>query len=139
LVRVLTEIGRGRITETFIKDKHVWVHGETDGRHIKINPAVATCDTLIHETLHVLEPHWSESYVRRTTTFLLRRMSDEQVQQLFESYNEIAKRRRKRGRRISTSQRGLVGDAEQRTDVPEVPRDAADGDGDGLPRDPSVL
>jgi hypothetical protein len=99
LVRVLTEIGRGRITETFIKDKHHFVHGETDGRHIRINPAIATCDTLIHETLHRLEPHWSESYVRRTTTFLLRRMSDEQVEQLFETYHQIAKRKAKRAKR----------------------------------------
>jgi hypothetical protein len=99
LVRVLTEIGRGRITETFIKDKHAWIHGETDGRPITINPAVATCDTLIHETLHVLEPEWSERYVRRTTSFLLRRMSDEQVEQLFETYNQIVKRKAKRAKR----------------------------------------
>jgi hypothetical protein len=96
LVRVLTEIGRGRISETFIKDKHHFVHGETNGTHIKINPAIALCDTLIHETLHVIEPAWSETYVRRTTTWLLRRMSDEQLETLYQEYGKIAKRRRKR-------------------------------------------
>jgi hypothetical protein len=96
LVRVLTEIGRGRISETFIRDKHLFIHGETNGTHIKINPAIALCDTLIHETLHVLEPQWCESYVRRTTTWILRRMSDEQIETLYQEYQKIAKRRRKR-------------------------------------------
>jgi hypothetical protein len=99
LVRVLTEIGRGKITEGFIHDKGYFTHGETDGKHIWINPAVAVVDTVIHEALHRLEPGWHEHYVRRTTTFLLRRMSEAQIQQLYETYQQIAKRKRKRVRR----------------------------------------
>lgn len=99
LVRVLTEIGKGNITEVYLTDKSVFVEGETDGRAIRINPAIGIVDTLIHETLHRLEPGWSETYVRRTTTWLLRRMSDEQVEALWEAYNQIAKRARKRGTR----------------------------------------
>jgi hypothetical protein len=97
LVRVLTEIGTGAITEGFLSDKDLFVHGETVGRRITINPAIATVDTLIHETLHRLEPQWSENYVRRTTTWLMRRMSDEQIQALYEEYGKRVKKRKSKG------------------------------------------
>jgi hypothetical protein len=95
LVRVLTEIGTGAISEAFIPDKHLFVHGETVGRRITINPAIATVDTLIHETLHRLEPRWSENYVRRTTTWLMRRMSDEQIEALYHEYQRRVKKRKR--------------------------------------------
>ena len=96
LVDVLAEFGAGRITEAFITDRHCFIHGETDGKRITINPAIATVDTLIHEICHVIRPQWTENYVRRTTTWLLRRMSDEQIQALYEQYQKRAKRGRKR-------------------------------------------
>ena len=95
LVRVLTEIGKGHISEKWITDKQVFVHGETVGRHITINPAVAVSETLIHEALHRLEPEWGENYVRRTTTFVLRRLSDEQIVALYEEYKNIVKRKKR--------------------------------------------
>lgn len=94
-MRVLTEIGKGRISEGFIHDKDAFVHGEMDGKTIRVNPAISVCDTVIHEALHRMEPGWHENYVRRTTTFLLRRMSDEQIAQLYETYQQIAKRRKR--------------------------------------------
>lgn len=94
LVRVLTEIGAGRISERFIHDPKTFVHGETNGRHITINPAIALVDTLIHEALHRLEPGWSENYVRRTTTWILRRMSDEQIEALYQEYNKRVRKRK---------------------------------------------
>jgi hypothetical protein len=98
MVRVLVEIGQGRIHEQFIKDKDCYIHGQTDGLSIKINPAIAVCDTLLHEAIHRLEPSWDENYVRNRTSYLLRRMSDEQIQQLYETYEVIRKRRRKRAK-----------------------------------------
>lgn len=140
LVRVLTEIGRGHISEGYIRDKDVFIHGETYGRHIRINPAVATCDTLIHEALHRLEPAWSEVYVRRTTTYLLRRMSDEQVEALYEAYQQIAKRRRKRARSgVPTTTGRLVEHRAREGDVQEV-RGRKTGDkGNGLQGGADVL
>ena len=119
LVRVLTEIGKGRISEGFIHDNDAFTHGETDGRHIKVNPAISVVDTLLHEALHRLEPGWHENYVRRTTTFLLRRMSDEQIQALYDTYQQIAKRRRKRVRR-AVDDRGLAAGAEHTEAVPPL-------------------
>jgi len=94
LVRVLTELGAGRITEGWLADKHCFVHGETDGRVIRINPAIGVVDTVIHECLHRLEPSWSENYVRRTTTWVMRRCSDEQLQAIYVEYTRIAKKRK---------------------------------------------
>src|SRR5574338_332921 len=91
LVQVLTEIGKGRIFEGYIPDKHEFIHGECDGKSIRVNPAIATVDTLIHEALHRVNPAWAEPYVRNRTSFLLRRMSDEQIQQLYETYQTLAK------------------------------------------------
>lgn len=124
LIRVLTEIGKGRITEGFIHDKREFVEGITDGTWIKVNPAISVCDTLIHEALHRLEPGWNENYVRRTTTFLLRRMSDEQIAQLFEEYKRLTKRRSRRVRSLPAPGSGLGPPATEPTSstLPEMPR-----------------
>lgn len=94
--RVWAELGAGRITEAFIKDGACVTDGYFSGTgHITINPAHQTVDTLIHEILHRLYPQWPEPYVRRTTTYLRRRMSDEEVQAMYDEFNK-RKRTRKR-------------------------------------------
>jgi hypothetical protein len=130
LVRVLTEIGRGKITEGFISDKDHFTHGETDGKHIWINPAVAVVDTVIHEVLHRLEPGWHEYYVRRTTTFLMRRMSEAQIQQLYETYQQIAKRKRVRRRR-GTADRGHGAGSDSGVSVADTPHNEGIGERGG--------
>lgn len=94
LVRVLLEIGKGRIEERWIADKDCFIHGECDGRTVTINPAIDVVDTLLHEALHRLEPEWSESYVRNRVTWLMRRMTDAQLQTLHEEYRKLAVRRK---------------------------------------------
>jgi hypothetical protein len=97
LVRVLTEVGAGRIWEVYLVDKHLIVEGETEGRSIRINPARHVVDTLIHETLHRLEPGWAESTVRRKTSWLLKHcFNDEMIEQLYVEYQRIAKKRKSR-------------------------------------------
>ena len=94
LVEVLAELGAGQIRERFIHDPKELVHGETTGRRITISPAVALCDTVLHECLHRLRPAWSESYVRNRTSWLMRRMSEEQIEQVYREYGRrVAKRR----------------------------------------------
>lgn len=94
LGRVWAELGAGRVTEAFIRDGRNLTDGYYNGSgHVTVNPAHQTVDTLIHELLHRLHPQWSEAYVRRTTTYLRRRMSDEEVQAM---YAEFEKRKRKR-------------------------------------------
>ena len=61
--------------------------------HITVNPVHQTVDTLIHECLHRAFPSWAESYVRRTTTYVRKRMSDDEIQAM---YAEFQKRARKR-------------------------------------------
>jgi hypothetical protein len=75
----------------------MFVEGETQsGGHITINPAHAICDVCIHEILHRLHPEWCENYVRRTTTYLRRRMTDAETAQFYEEFLKRV-RRRKRG------------------------------------------
>lgn len=92
---VWAEIGSGRITEAFIRDRKAFTDGFYNGNgHITINPVHQTIDTLIHEILHRAFPAWSEAYVRRTTTYLRRRMSDEEVQAMYAEFQKRAKRRK---------------------------------------------
>lgn len=137
LVRVLTEIGKGRIYEGWIPDKEAFVHGLCDGKSIRVNPAVETVDTVLHEALHRLEPAWSERYVRNRTTFLLRCMSDEQIQQVYEEYQRLAKRRKKRERaaqrRVSAAGTGLVERRDGEGCLSEVRGRPTDADPDGSP------
>lgn len=91
--RVWAEIGAGRLTEAFISDGPHFTDGFCSGEHIVINPVHQTVDTVIHECLHRAYPHWTENYVRRTTTYLRKRLSDEEIQAMHAEYE---KRRRKR-------------------------------------------
>lgn len=93
---VWAELGSGRITEAFIKDGTNFTDGFYDGNgRITINPAHQTVDTVIHECLHRAFPAWSERYVRRTTSYLRRRMSDEEIQAMYAEYSKRARKRRR--------------------------------------------
>jgi hypothetical protein len=54
-----------------------------DGK-IRINQTISTVNTLIHECLHRLRPQWSERAVRARTTRLMRQMSYQQIDKLYE-------------------------------------------------------
>ena len=96
LGRIWAEIGAGRITEAFISDARSITDGYFNGSgHITINPAHQTVDSLIHEILHRLHPQWAESYIRRTTTYLRRRMSDEEVQAMYAEFHRRARKRKR--------------------------------------------
>lgn len=95
MVRVWAELGAGRLSEAFITDRTHFVDGETSHTgHITVNPAHQTCDTVIHEILHRLHPEWSEAYVRRTTTYLRRRMTDPETEMFFQEYQRRVKKRK---------------------------------------------
>jgi hypothetical protein len=94
--QVFAEVGRGRITTTFIKDGAGFTDGYYNGAgQIYINEDHQTADTVIHECLHRAFPQWSERYVRRTTSYIRRRMSDEEVMTLIAVYRKRAKRRKR--------------------------------------------
>ena len=95
LGRVWAELGAGRLSEAFIKDRTAVTDGYYNGAgHITINPAHQTVDTIIHECLHRAFPAWSETYVRRTTTYLRKRMGDDEVQAMYEEYQRRARKRK---------------------------------------------
>jgi hypothetical protein len=84
LVRVWAELGAGGIIEdpTLTSDvKGERLDGMQIGRHIWVNPIWNTVDTVVHELLHKLHPGWSERYVRNRTGYLMRRMTDAEVQE----------------------------------------------------------
>lgn len=101
MVRVWAALGEGGVTEdTSLTSevKHERLDGFQQGRHIWVNPIWSTVDTVIHELLHRMHPEWSEHYVRRTTTYLLARMTDEEVRTFYDEYQRRAKKRRRRRR-----------------------------------------
>jgi hypothetical protein len=94
--KVFAEVGRGRITTAFIKDGSSLTDGYYNGDgHIYINEDHQTADTVIHECLHRMNPGWSENYVRRTTSYLRRRMSDEEIIALVGEYRKHARKRKR--------------------------------------------
>lgn len=96
LLRVCAELGAGRISEAFIHDPGFQTDGLTDeaSQHITINPQHQTVDTVIHEILHRLYPAWSEVYVRRTTSWLRNRMTEQDVQTVYAEYQKRVKKRK---------------------------------------------
>lgn len=86
LVQVCTELGRGDIKEKWLGEDDQFVHGQLNGHRVEVNPGVDVVDTLVHELLHRLYPDWSERYVRNRTTFLMRRLTDAELQMLYAEY-----------------------------------------------------
>lgn len=95
MVRVCAELGRGLIEERFIAaGPKAIVYGICEGRNVTINAATSVVDTVIHELLHRMFPHWSENYVRNRTSWLKNQMSDAEVQAFYECYQRCAVRRK---------------------------------------------
>lgn len=85
ILEIAAAIGAGRITMGPIHDDDTFVHGVIDGAGaVRINPAVDTVDTACHEMIHRLRPAWSETSVRRRTTRIMRQLSDDEIDRLYE-------------------------------------------------------
>jgi hypothetical protein len=93
--RVFAEIGAGKITTAFLRDGRSLTDGVFTGSRIYINEDHQTADTVIHECLHRAFPQWGEQYVRRTTSYLRRRMSDDEIMALVEEYRKRTRRRKR--------------------------------------------
>lgn len=93
---------KGRLTEGFLADPDHptanWLYGVAEGQSVKVNPIPETLDTVIHEVLHVIRPHWTERGIRRRTKALLRTMSDPELQTVYEIYRERVRKDRRRAR-----------------------------------------
>ena len=94
--RVFAEVGAGKLTAAFIKDGAAFTDGFYDGSgRIYVNEDHQTANTVIHECLHRAFPNWSENYVRRTTSYLQRRMSDEEIIALVAEFRTRARKRKR--------------------------------------------
>ena len=100
LLEIVAAIGAGRITigpihseseriEGYAVDK-----GKRRGR-VYINPQISFVDTAIHELLHRLRPRWSEGTVRRRTGKLMRALSDQEIDKVYELIQVSAKVRKR--------------------------------------------
>lgn len=100
MVKAIARLGQVDIVEAFIEPGRGEgaVHGlwepETNTRRprITINPSHHIVDTLIHEALHELHPHWSERYVRVQTKRIMKAMTDDQVWTLYAEYRRRIQR-----------------------------------------------
>lgn len=101
LIDVLAELGAGRISEDFIRaeKRHTRIHGLMDGGHIVVNPIYDVVDTLLHEATHRARPDMSEIAVRRRTAKFMRCLTDVEIQAIYDLYQRVAKKVKRRGRR----------------------------------------
>jgi hypothetical protein len=81
LLEVAAAIGAGRIAMKRIRGAHgqCW----PDGR-VEIDPRAETVDTLVHELIHRLRPTWTERTVKARTTKLMRQMTWDEMERLYQ-------------------------------------------------------
>ena len=103
MVRVWAELGAGHITEAAVHSdiKGERVYGYKEGRHIWVNPAWTMAETIVHELLHRINPEWSEPYVANRTTYVLNRMTDAEVEALYDEYQKRVSKPKRRRRESS--------------------------------------
>jgi hypothetical protein len=96
LLAVMAELGQGRIESGFIHDKSgkLLMDGFCDGKRVAVSEIIQTVDTICHELLHRRFPHWSEPYIRNRTTYLLRRMTEAQIQAVYDEFQRRAVKRK---------------------------------------------
>jgi hypothetical protein len=89
LLEVMAKLGEVRVKERFIPGDTVGeiVYGQyLSNGTVEINPVPAIVDTVIHECIHALHPDWSESSVKRMTTRLFHRLSEEELRTIYRVY-----------------------------------------------------
>lgn len=110
LLQVAAAIGAGRISIRAIHEDGDRCHGVTlDDGSIAISPIPSTVDTAVHEILHRLFPRWSERTVLAKTTYLLKRMTDAEMEMLYVLI-QVSAQVKKRPLRLRTK-RGVTTEA----------------------------
>ena len=86
LLEIAAAIGAGNIEIGPIHSDREFVHGVayTKTGRIRVNPAIDVVDSLLHECIHRLRHDWKERAVRAKVTQLMRQMSMQEVDRLYE-------------------------------------------------------
>lgn len=100
LLEIIASLGAGRVSESYIIDSDApgeRFHGicEGDGR-VTINPALDIVDTVLHELLHRVRPHWTEIGVRRTTARLMHALTHDEIITIATLYESVKRSKRKK-------------------------------------------
>jgi len=85
-VELCATLGTGDLHEHYIAsaNPHERIAGLCVGRKVIVNPVYHTVDTLLHECIHRIRPHWSERSVKRKTTQVMWQLSDAEIQRVYE-------------------------------------------------------
>ena len=89
LADVFAELGNGKVVEVPITHPTERVYGFCDQGTgvIAVNKYPADlADTLVHELLHRRHPRWGEARVTRETRYVMRRLTDEDIKHLCQTY-----------------------------------------------------
>lgn len=84
LIELIAAIGAGNLELGPIHDETYYVDGicDDDGR-VRINLSHHAVDVCLHECIHRLRPKWKEQTVRQRVGKLLRQMSDQEIDTLY--------------------------------------------------------
>ena len=88
-LRLCVALGAAPINEAYVSStENEYIDGfcELKNGSITIAPHTHVVDTVIHELLHRMYPDRSERSVRRSTSMLLKTLTDEDVQWFYEEY-----------------------------------------------------
>lgn len=90
MTKVLIKLGETKLVEANLVDRrrtrgYLW-EGLYEGGVIYVNPAWGVADTLIHEALHALYPHWSERVVRAQTTRLIGELTGDMAWEIWRRF-----------------------------------------------------
>lgn len=91
LLRVMARMGDLQFKEGYLSygtnGRSTLGMWENDGT-IVINPIPEVVDTIIHEILHDLFPHYSERAILSLTGKLYRQLSEEELQTIYDEYKK---------------------------------------------------
>ena len=100
LLEVMAKLGEVRVRERFIPGDVAGeiVYGQylSNGTGtVEVNPVPGMVDTIIHECIHALHPEWTEPSVKRMTTRLFHRLTEEEMRTVYNVYKRRANGREK--------------------------------------------
>ena len=89
LIKVMSLLGETNISEQYImKERGRDIYGTwtENTNSLIVNPVPHIVDTLIHELLHKLHPDYSEQTIRSLTGKLMKHMTDNELQAIYDMY-----------------------------------------------------
>ena len=89
-MQCVVALGEVELNEAYIKkdEANTRFYGLQEPGRVWVNPVTAVVDYLLHEMIHEVKPEWPEATVASMTTRLMHKLTDSQIKEFYQIYQD---------------------------------------------------